>query len=329
MGLDLGLEEAGLEVILTSEIDKCCIETIEANRPALPIIGDIRDYSAIEILEAAGLKGGNDVDVMVGGPPCQAFSTAGNRRGFEDERGNVFLKFINTILDIRPKYAVIENVRGLLSAPLSHRPHNRRGFGFPQLTPDEEKGGALHHILTLLKEGGYSYSFNLYNAANFGAPQVRERIIIVCSRDERRVPHLSPTHTEHGEYGLPIWRTFREATDNLPDHPKDFIRFSEKRLKFYRMLKPGQNWRNLPKELQKEAMGNSYFAGGGKTGFYRRLAWDKPAPTLVTHPAMPATDSGPPRRRPSLKCPGIQTNSRIPRRLDHLGKNGRPIPADR
>ena len=56
------------------------------------------------------------------------------------------------------------------------------------------------------------------------------------------------------------------------------------------MLKPGQNWRNLPVDLQKEALGKSYYAGGGKTGFLRRLAWEKPSPTLVTHPAMPATD---------------------------------------
>ena len=56
------------------------------------------------------------------------------------------------------------------------------------------------------------------------------------------------------------------------------------------MLKPGENWRNLPDELQKEALGKSYYAGGGKTGFLRRLDWNKPSPTLVTHPAMPATD---------------------------------------
>jgi DNA (cytosine-5)-methyltransferase 1 len=56
------------------------------------------------------------------------------------------------------------------------------------------------------------------------------------------------------------------------------------------MLSEGQNWRHLPENLQKEALGKSYFAGGGKTGFLRRLAWDKPSPTLVTHPAMPATD---------------------------------------
>ena len=68
------------------------------------------------------------------------------------------------------------------------------------------------------------------------------------------------------------------------------LNFPEKRLVYYRMLKGGENWRSLPPELQKAALGKSFLAGGGKTGFFRRLAWDKPAPTLVTHPAMPATD---------------------------------------
>ena len=56
------------------------------------------------------------------------------------------------------------------------------------------------------------------------------------------------------------------------------------------MLGSGENWKNLPVEVQKEAMGKSFYSGGGKTGFLRRLAWNKPSPTLVTHPAMPATD---------------------------------------
>lgn len=290
MGLDIGLEEAGIDVLLTSEIDKACRQTIQANRPEIALIGDIRDYTAAQILEAAKLDKSDDIDVVVGGPPCQAFSTAGRRLGFEDERGNVFLKFIDLILELRPKYAVIENVRGLLSAPLVHRPHSMRGEGFPPLDQEEMPGGALLHIIDRLRAGGYGVSFNLYNAANFGTPQIRERVIILCSRDGEVLPFLEPTHSEDGAFGLPKWRTLKEALEGLPDEPKDFVPFPERRLRFYRLLKPGQYWRDLPEELQKEALGKSYYAGGGKTGFLRRLAWDKPSPTLVTHPAMPATD---------------------------------------
>ena len=104
------------------------------------------------------------------------------------------------------------------------------------------------------------------------------------------MPHLMPTHSEDGALGLPKWRTFREAVEGFAKEGASSYRIPEKRLKYYRMLKPGQYWRHLPRELQKEALGASYYAGGGKTGFFRRLAWDGPAPTLVTHPAMPATD---------------------------------------
>ncbi|MCT6953505.1 DNA cytosine methyltransferase, partial [Salmonella enterica] len=79
------------------------------------------------------VSSGNEIDLVMGGPPCQAFSTAGKRLGLEDERGNVFIKYLDVALDIRPKYIVIENVRGLLSAPMKHRPHNERGEGLPPL----------------------------------------------------------------------------------------------------------------------------------------------------------------------------------------------------
>ncbi len=288
MGMDIGLEKAGFETLLTCEIESVIRDTISRNKPGIPIIGDIRQYSAKEVLDIAGVDVSTDVDLIVGGPPCQAFSTAGRRQGFNDDRGNVFLTYLELATTIRPKYIVIENVRGLMSCPIKHRPHCRRGESFDTLQTDELTGGALLHIIKIMEDNGYSVSFNLYNAANFGTPQKRERIIIVCNRSDIKVPHLKPTHSEDEKWGLKPWETFRMAVDGLTDH--HHVNFPESRLKYYRLLKEGQNWRNLPKELQQEAMGNSYFAGGGKTGFYRRLAWDAPSPTVVTHPAMPATD---------------------------------------
>lgn len=290
MGLDLGLEKAGIETILTCEFDKWSRRTIEVNRPDLPLLGDIWNYDAAQIREIAGLASDEDIDLVVGGPPCQAFSTAGSRRGFEDERGNVFLHYIDLALELNPKFIVIENVRGLLSAPMKHRPHTHRGAGFPALSHDESPGGALAFVLHLLRAGGYEVSFNLYNSANFGTPQTRERVILICSRDGERVQHLSPTHAEVPSGKLKPWRTFREAVNGLNEIDLNHLEFPEERLRFYRLLGPGQYWKHLPDDLQREALGNSYFSGGGKTGFFRRLAWDRPSPTLVTHPAMPATD---------------------------------------
>ena len=289
MGLDLGLEQAGIPMLLACEMDKACRRTIATNRPDLALLGNLWDYSADDVRNAVGLRANDEIDVIVGGPPCQAFSTAGARRGFKDDRGNALLKYIELILELRPRYAVIENVRGLLSAPLSHRPHAERGEDW---TPGEGEhpGGALLHIISLLRKGGYGISFNLYNAANFGVPQSRERVIVICHRRGDKVPHLVPTHSQNASFDLPRWRTLRDALANMENVEHHNVEFPENRLRFYRLLKSGQYWKHLPEELQKEALGKSYYAGGGKTGFLRRLDWDKPSCTLVTSPNMPATD---------------------------------------
>lgn len=288
MGLDLGLEKAGFDIRLACEVDKFCRQTIVKNRPNTALISDLNDYSAEDVLRAANLTHEDEIDLIVGGPPCQAFSTAGKRQGLNDDRGNVFLKYLEVATTLRPKFIVIENVRGLLSCPMEHRPHEQRGADYPDLTEDELKGGALNFILNRIEHAGYSYSFNLYNAANFGTPQIRERVVIICSRDGISPPYLEPTHSENGQHGLPKWNNIRDCFDGITTHTH--LSFPEKRLKYYRMLGPGQNWKNLPLEFQMEAMGKSFYSGGGKTGFLRRLSWLKPSPTLVTHPAMPATD---------------------------------------
>jgi DNA (cytosine-5)-methyltransferase 1 len=289
MGMDLGLELAGFKPLLACESDKVCRRTIVANRPEIGLIGDIWNYDAEEIRRFSGLTPSDQIDLMVGGPPCQAFSTAGARRGFKDSRGNALLRYIDLILELKPRFAVIENVRGILSAPIVHTPHNERNEGW-KARPEERRGGALLHVTKLLKNAGYGVTFNLYNAANFGVPQSRERVIILCSRDGEKLPHLMPTHSHDGSFGLPHWRTLKDALTGLDAGKCDHEDFPEDRLRFYRMLGPGQYWKHLPKELHREALGGSLDAGGGKTGFYRRLSWDKPSCTLVTSPTMPATD---------------------------------------
>jgi DNA (cytosine-5)-methyltransferase 1 len=289
MGLDQGLEKAGIHLLMACEMDKACRRTITANRPDIGLLGDVWKYSADDIRVAAGLGPDDDLDVMVGGPPCQAFSTAGARRGFQDERGNAFLRYIDLILELRPKYAVIENVRGLLSAPMTHTPHSERDDDW---TPDSNgvPGGALLFILQRLNAGGYGITFNLYNAANFGVPQSRERVILICSRDGEQVPHLMPTHSRDASFNLPKWRTLRDALEGLSPKVGDYVDFPEDRLRFYKMLGPGEYWKHLPENLHREALGKSLDSGGGKTGFLRRLDWNKPSCTLVTSPTMPATD---------------------------------------
>lgn len=289
MGLDNGLERVGIKTLLACEFDKASRETITTNSPDIGLIGDITAYSSAEILAFAGLRQTSDVDLIVGGPPCQAFSTAGKRKGFEDTRGNVFLKYLEIVSDIRPRYVVIENVRGLMSSELSVSIDDDV-FRSMSVESTRHKGASLYYVKKRLERMGYSVSFNLYNAANFGTPQIRERVVIIGTLDSTPVPHLRPTHSEKPTLNLQPWRTFKEAVSDSPLPQTTFIPYQEKRLKFLRMLGPGQNWRDLPETIQPEAMGKSFLLEGGKTGFYRRLAWNKPAPTLVTHPTMPATD---------------------------------------
>tara|TARA_Y100001935_G_C17281590_1_gene497792 strand:+ start:151 stop:1344 length:1194 start_codon:yes stop_codon:yes gene_type:complete len=286
MGLDIGLEKAGIDVILACESEKFIRETIKLNRPKIKVLEDINNYSAKEIRKEAGLKSKEKIDLIVGGPPCQAFSTAGKRLSINENRGIVFIKYLELIKELNPTYFVIENVRGLLSVPLKHVPHDKRKG---KLKTKEEKGGTLNYILNYLNNIGYKVSFNLYNSANFGSPQIRERVIIIGNKKEK-LPYLTPTHSQHGEFGLKPWKTFKAAVKGLHNINHDYVKFPEVRLKYYKKLKEGQNWRNLPLKLQKEALGNSYYLGGGKTGFLRRLGWNKPSPTLVTDPMMPATD---------------------------------------
>ena len=289
LGLDLGLEKAGLIPLAVNEFDPKICETIRINRPKLRLYDfDIRRLNATLLCRDLGIERGG-LFAIVGGPPCQAFSTAGRRLGLNDDRGNVFLHFIKLILDLQPKYAIFENVRGLLSAPLQHRPHDMRGPGCAPLTLNEKPGGALLHILDLLEGGGYSTTFTLYNSANYGVPQIRERLIFFASRDGAAVPFIPPTHNETGSDNLAMWRTVRDAIQQFQNRPGECGQFPEKRLKYFKMLKAGQNWKDLPPTVQRKAMGESWYANGGKTGFYRRLSWCKPSPTLVTRPTMPAT----------------------------------------
>lgn len=279
MGLDVGMSRGGIKALLACECNKYCRMTIARNEPDMALVGDINDYSPEKLYEMARIPRDRKVDVVFGGPPCQAFSTAGARRAFHDERGNVFLRYVELIEQIRPTYCVIENVRGLLSAPYPCGALN-----------EPVKGGALWVIMERLESAGYAVSFELYNAANFGAPQIRERVVIIGKLGCEKVPYLSPTRSRDSLFGLPKWKTLGEAVADIEDKEQHYVEFPERRLKYYRMLKAGQYWKDLPREALADAMGEKLNMSGGKTGFYRRLDFDKPSPTLVTDPTMPATD---------------------------------------
>lgn len=277
MGLDLGLEKAGFETIACVENEKNCIATIKTNRPHLPLYEDIAQVDPLQILSDLGLSPG-EVELVAGGPPCQAFSTAGRRRSLEDFRGNLIVRYLEYIKAIRPRYFIMENVRGILSAKLANTPPEYQEYIALENTP----GSVVYFLTKEFKKLGYNISFSLFDASFYGVPQKRERFIMFGTRGANEVAIPFPTTKDK-----PL--TLKDAIGNLKSITHTFIPLREKHIKYLKLLKGGEYWKHLPAELQEEAMGKAYGLQGGRTGFFRRLSWDKPSPTLVTHPAMPAT----------------------------------------
>lgn len=284
MGLDLGIEKVGFKIRVCVEKDKWAAQTIRANTSIPVIERDINDVPTDEILAAAGI-GRQDVTLVIGGPPCQAFSTAGKQKGFADFRGNVMLQYLRVVRDIMPEFFIMENVRGLQSAKLNSVPAE-----YAEYEPIKDvKGSAFHFMVAEFRKLGYSISHALLNAANYGVPEKRERIVVIGHRGER-VPIPSPTHSENGEFGTKKWNTLRSCIGDM-EHRTDlhYTELRKRSLPYMKILKEGQNWRNLPGDMAMQAMGKAYFLSGDKTGFLRRLKFDEPSPTLVTSPTMPAT----------------------------------------
>lgn len=289
MGLDLGLEKAGFRTAIAVELNKSAIETIKLNRPKLPIIERrIEDVTTDEILEEAGISA-SDVCIVTGGPCCQSFSTVGKRASISDDRGSLFRHFKRIVKDIRPRFFVMENVKGILSAAVHHRTLNDRGPGNPPLARAEEFGSALRVIERELATLNYYIVIGLLNCADYGVPQKRLRVVFLGSRDGENIALPSTTHSEARNNGKLPWVTLREAIKKIHESHPEYTPFSEDRRKFLSLLGAGQNWRDLPKRMQKKALGEAYNSWGGRSGFCRRLDWNLPSPTLTTSPTGRAT----------------------------------------
>jgi DNA (cytosine-5)-methyltransferase 1 len=295
MGLDIGLERTGaFKLLACVEKEPAFRETIARNIKAgrvgkrkTKVYGDINELDPVEFMEELGLEPG-ELDLLVGGPPCQAFSTAGRRRSVEDPRGSLLWRFLEFVRVLKPRAFLMENVRGVVSAALRHRPKRKRpDWGGPPLEPDEEPGSLLRAFVQDLHDcgdGAYRMDGFEVNSVNYGAPQIRERLLCFGNRLGKVVEFPKPTHVkEPDEEHLP-WRTLREALEGLDDPDPELLDFSARKKSFLAMVPPGSNWRSLPKKVQRESMGKAFFAGGGRSGWWRRLTLDLPCPTLVTMP---------------------------------------------
>jgi len=283
MGLDIGLSNAGLNIAIGQDFDPACVATMKANGHNV-LGGDIREISPNDLLEQTGLNPGEPF-LICGGPPCQPFSTAGKRLGINDPRGSLFMDFIRMIDYIRPRFFIMENVKGIMSAPLKHVPLVERDKNIPE----QQLGTVLDVILSEFNKLGYKTVYGILDAVNYGVPQFRERFVLIGSRDNEDIFLPIPTHFQMHQDHAYRWNTLRDSIADIELNCGECAAFSKDRLEYLRMIPEGGNWRDLPEEIKEKAMGGAYESGGGKVGFYRRLSYDQPSPTLVTSPVQKAT----------------------------------------
>lgn len=275
MGLDIGLIQAGIDIQVGQDVDNSCIQTMLANGHSC-IAGDIRNISADTILNEIGLEPGEPF-LVCGGPPCQPFSTAGKRLGINDPRGSLFVDFVRIIEHTRPRFFVMENVKGLMSSML------KDGSG------NNTNTKVLDIILKEFNKLNYKTVYGVLDAVNYGVPQFRERFVLIGSRDGEDIFLPAPTHFHVHQNPHYRWITLDKAIKDIEDSFGECASFSDARLNYLKMIPEGGNWRNLPESVVEDAMGGAYKSGGGKVGFYRRLSYSQPSPTLVTSPVQKAT----------------------------------------
>ena len=204
-GLDVGFAAAGFDIVCATDVDPYSCKTLELNQgkkryyrkhPVLNV--DITRLTAADVLKAANLKR-NEVDLVIGGPPCQAFSVFGRRRGLNDPRGNLVWEYARLIKEFKPRVFLFENVVGLRTI------HNG------------ELLKALEKFLSF--RGGYHVTIHDYKMANYGVPQFRQRVFLVGKRNGSGLPPLAITHGHSGVLfpNIRPYKTVKEALSNMPE----------------------------------------------------------------------------------------------------------------
>jgi len=292
-GFDIGLEQAGFKTLACVDFDKDCRETLEFNRPdwvvvdgnsyrrqaKLPerILGDIRAIEPLEVLGAVKRKPG-DIDLVVGGAPCQPFSNMGKKHGQNDEQnGDLFLHFVRFVKEIQPKSFIFENVVGITQ-------------------------GRHREVISYMKEQfsgmDYGISHAVLNAANYGVPQRRERFFLVGIKNSDVPAFPLPTHFKSAA----SWKAFVGGLDQVPTFsprtwvtvgetlkkisPKrresdDYVcmSISDKVIERMLYIKAGENFKVVPPELLPQCWKSGKHLGSDTFG---RLDPEQPSVTIRT-----------------------------------------------
>jgi DNA (cytosine-5)-methyltransferase 1 len=281
-------------VVAANEILHPMAEAYRLNHPDVEMFeGDIKDFGASSLRSTFG-KSTPKIDLVVGGPPCQAYSTVGKRL-LDDPRGALFQEYYRILKELKPRAFIFENVKGLLSMG---------------------QGELLETIVELFESLGYRVQFQLLNAANFGAPQLRERVIIVGTRDRLSFDYPIETHRDPdlpitiGTSKMPTWLTLGDAIGDLPKIEaggQSFNYETPPQNEFQKLMR-----RNAPKQLmdhnspnhnpQLIALMKALPEGGSpkdiperlrpKSGFpntYCRLWWNRPSTTVTRNLGTPSS----------------------------------------
>ncbi len=262
-GLALGLEKAGFRHELLNEFDSAACETLRKNRPDWNVAeGDIHDIDFTPYRDK--------IDFISGGFPCQAFSYAGKRLGFEETRGTLFFELARAVKEVRPKVFMGENVKGLF---------------------EHDNGRTLQTIKGVISELGYTLiEPKILRAIQYNVPQKRERLFLIAIRND-----IAPFVNFKWPDVSPEIRTLRDAffkgelySEDVP--VSEGLKYPESKRKVMELVPQGGDWRDLPEDIAKEYMKGSYNLGGGKTGMARRLSMNEASLTLTCSPAQKQTE---------------------------------------
>lgn len=281
-GLDEGLHRAGFAPIFCSEIDEnarnSLISWCERRRLAPSINSDINTIDPRSLANELGLKQG-ELDLLAGGPPCQSFSLIGKRKSLEDDRGLLLYKMIDFANAFMPKSILIEQVKGLLSA---------KGA-------DGKKGSALKYIITELEKIGYTASYRVLRAADYGVPQLRDRVFIVATQKDSTFEFPSPTHFDpykkSGEVDLfsPEKIPYMSVREAIGDLPSPVKKGENESIPGHLDITPPRDRERINGVPEGECLARQFHLPADQrqrlnpekdTTKFRRLAWELPALTL-------------------------------------------------
>lgn len=292
-GLSYGFaHDKDFQIVAANEILEPMARAYSANHPSVKMYNkDIKDFSISDLTTDLGLKEG-DIDIVVGGPPCQAYSTVGKRL-IDDPRGKLFQDYFRILQELRPRLFVFENVKGLLSI---------------------QGGNLIRQIRELFESIGYTVQLKLLNAADYGAPQIRERVILIGTLDSRPFDYPKPTHYDPtamvNRQGLKPYITIGEALGDLPsirsgERGEEYA--TEPQNDYQRLMREGAPAKIAEHECSKNnprmvALMEALPDGGSpkdipeelrpKSGFantYCRLWWDKPSTTITRNLGCPSS----------------------------------------